>query len=94
MFCIDKFDYRNDLEGIAGIINNCDLVASLGNTTAHFSSALGKKTYVLVAPNALWYWQSESKKRLWYPNSTVIRSEKINDWLGPLKNLKEIISKL
>ena len=66
----NKFDYQNNLDGLAEIIKNCDFVITLGNSVTHLSSSLGVKTYALVAPNAQWYWISESKKNLWYPVSS------------------------
>ena len=39
----DNFDYTNDLEGLAALICNCDLVASISNATVHLAGALGKQ---------------------------------------------------
>ena len=85
-----EFDYKNDIEGILALINKCDIVVTLGNTVAHLSSSLGKKTFVLVAPNAQWYWLSENKKKLWYPNCNVVVSEN-DDWSKPISFLKKAI---
>lgn len=82
-----EFDYKNDIEGILALINKCDMVVTLGNTVAHLSSSLGKKTFVLVAPNAQWYWLSENKKKLWYPNCNVVVSEN-DDWSKSISFLK------
>ena len=87
----EKFDYKEDLEGIIALINKCDLIITLGNTVAHLSSALGKKTYVLVASNAQWYWLSEHKKKLWYPNCNVLISKNNNNWSESLDFLKNVI---
>ena len=86
-----KLDYKDDLDSILALINECDLIITLGNTIGHLSSAIGKKTFVLVAPNAQWYWLSEHKKKLWYPNCNVIISKKVNNWSESLELLKSII---
>lgn len=86
-----EFDYKNDFEGIAALVSKCDIIITLGNTIAHLSSAMGKKTYVLVASNAQWYWLSENKKKLWYPNCNVIISKNNNNWSESIKYLESVI---
>ena len=42
-------DNREDLDGLAALIENCDLVVSTSNVTIHLAGALGKETWVLLA---------------------------------------------
>ena len=86
-----KLDYKDDLDSILALINECDLIITLGNTIGHLSSAIGKKTFVLVAPNAQWYWLSEHKKKLWYPNCNVIISKNNDNWSESISILENII---
>ena len=39
---------REDLDGLAALIENCDLVVSTSNVTIHLAGALGKETWVLL----------------------------------------------
>ena len=58
---IEKFneiDNFNKLHELSSLINICNLVICVSNTTAHLSVGLGKKTFLLL-PNknkTIWYW--------------------------------------
>ena len=67
---------------------NCDAVVTSSNVTAHFSGALGKKTFLLVPINALWYWQERKNKSIWYPNVYIYRQNEFNNWDYPINKLK------
>ena len=43
-----QIDSLNKLDELASLINICDLIISVSNTTAHLSAALGKKTFLLL----------------------------------------------
>jgi tetratricopeptide (TPR) repeat protein len=88
---IDKF---NDITALAALINACDFVITTSNVTAHIAGALNKKTY-LIAPytdGRIWYWGIDEHKSLWYPSIQILRSDKVNDWEAPIKNLLDLLS--
>ena len=41
-------DNREDLDGLAALIEACDLVVSITNVTVHMAGALAKETWVLL----------------------------------------------
>jgi ADP-heptose:LPS heptosyltransferase len=41
-------DLRDDLDGLAALVDACDLVITITNATAHISGALGKPTWLLL----------------------------------------------
>ena len=41
-------DNREDLDGLAALIEVCDLVVSTSNVTVHMAGALAKETWVLL----------------------------------------------
>jgi tetratricopeptide (TPR) repeat protein len=63
-------DNRNNLDGLAEIINACDVVASIDCITIHLAGALGKKTELILSESSEWRWFSHLRHSLWYP--TVI----------------------
>ena len=83
-----NIDYRNDFDSIISLIMNCDVVVTSSNVTAHFAGALGKKTFLLVPVNALWYWRIKRTKSIWYPNICIYRQNKLNNWDFPINQLK------
>ena len=60
------------MEGLAALICNCDLVASISNATVHLAGALGKHAWILIPTNPQWYWHSSRDKSLWYPNIRLL----------------------
>ena len=83
-----NIDYKNDFDSLISLIMNCDAVVTSSNVTAHFSGALGKKTFLLVPINALWYWQERKNKSIWYPNVHIYRQNEFNNWDYPINKLK------
>ena len=72
----------------------CDFVITASNVTAHIAGALNKKTY-LIAPytdGRIWYWGIDERKSLWYPSIQILRSDKVQDWETPIKNLMDLLS--
>ena len=90
---IDNFQ---NLNGLASLIDACDFVVTVSNSTAHLSGALGKPTYLLYAKGAgsLWYWSNiKDGHSLWYPSVAVHQQEKQGDWVQPILNIKNAIAK-
>ena len=87
----DDLDYKNDMEGLAALMKNCDLVVSVANATAHLSGAIGMQTLVLVPNEPQWYWHSENKESIWYPNTQLFRKKIKDEWTDVLNTIKEEI---
>jgi ADP-heptose:LPS heptosyltransferase len=79
-------DNLNDLEGLANLIEACDLVLTTSNSTAHLAGALNKETINLVSFGAarIWYWLNEVNGcSLWYPSVKLVEQERDDaDWSG------------
>jgi hypothetical protein len=73
-------DNREDLEGLAGLIEGCDLVVSVGNATAHLSGALGQRTWVLLPYVAGWRWLHEGSRCPWYEGVRLYRQSERDRW--------------
>lgn len=75
VFRHEEVDNFTDLEGHLALINACDLVVTVCNTTAHLAGAIGKRGLVLRrSPRSdFWYWHNLVKDRsIWYPSLTVL----------------------
>lgn len=70
-----------DLEGVAAIIENCNVVVSCSNANVHLAGAMGKPVMVLDA-NKLWYWNcKEGDRSTWYPSVRLFpRKNMISPW--------------
>ena len=73
-------DNREDLDGLAALIEACDLVISITNVTVHMAGALAKETWVLLPYVANFWWLLERKDSVWYPSATLYRQPTLNDW--------------
>ncbi len=73
-------DNREDLEGLAALIEVCDLVVSTSNVTVHLAGALAKETWVLLHYVSVYYWLLERRDSIWYPSLTLYRQPTLDDW--------------
>ena len=73
-------DNREDLDGLAALIEVCDLVVSTSNVTVHLAGALAKRTWVLLPYVSIYFWLLDRPDSIWYPNLSLYRQPKLNDW--------------
>ena len=89
-------DNREDLDGLAALIEVCDLVLSTSNVTIHVAGALAKETWVLL-PHVIvnFWWLTERPKSIWYPSLTLYRQPTFDDWGSVYESVREdLISKI
>ncbi len=79
---VDDIDNFKDVDDLAALINACDIVVTVSNTTAHLAAALGKPTIVLLAHTSVvfWYWHREGDQSPWYPTARLFRKSELGDW--------------
>jgi len=71
---INEIDSFSNLDGLASVINACDLVISTSNTSAHIAGSLGRETY-LLSPGyrgKFWYWHDVDGHSPWYPTIKIL----------------------
>ena len=94
----NEVDNFNDLEGLANLIEACDLVLTTSNSTAHLAGALNKETINLVSFGAarIWYWLNEVNGRsLWYPSVKLEEQERDDtDWSAAVSRAVKHLSGL
>ena len=71
---------REDLDGLAALIEVCDLVVSTSNVTIHLAGALGKNTWVLLPFVTNFWWLRDRDDSVWYPSLKIYRQKKFQDW--------------
>jgi ADP-heptose:LPS heptosyltransferase len=79
----------DDIDGLAAIIEACDLIISIDNTTVHLAGALGKDTRVLLPYVPEWRWMLDRKDSPWYQSLRLYRQQAVFDWSGAFAKLKE-----
>jgi tetratricopeptide (TPR) repeat protein len=85
-----------DIDGHAALIEACDFVITISNTSAHISGAIGKETYLMLSSGkgALWYWSNQlNRKSLWYPSIYIYEQSLPGQWVDVVKKIKLDIEK-
>ena len=93
----DSVDNFSDLDGLAALIEACDLVLTISNTTTHLAGALGKKTLLLLSfgNGLLWYWSNEQAGHsLWYPSVQIVKQTQVANWQEPINAAVQIVQGL
>ena len=88
---LDEIDNTNNLYELAALIESCDVVITISNTTAHIAGALGKKTFLLLplsGKGRFWYWSEFNGKNLWYASIKIFSQIKAGDWEHPIQKVK------
>ena len=86
-------DNRDDLDGLAALIEVCDLVVSTSNVTIHLAGALGKETWVLLPYVAHFWWLLDRTDSIWYPSLKLYRQKKFGDWESITLGLRQDLVK-
>jgi len=88
-----QIDTFNDLDGLAALINACDEVITIDNSTAHFAGALGVSTRLLLPANSDWRWGQFDKKSYWYDSVHIYRQKIPGSWDEPLRQVSQALGK-
>lgn len=93
---LDDVDCFNDIDGLASLIEACDVVVTVSNSTAHLAGALGKKTLLLLpwSEGRLWYWANHEGNNPWYPSVEMFAQQAMGDWSVPLRTISQRLKQL
>lgn len=94
LYRVPDLDTFNDIDGLAALIEACDVVVTISNTTAHLAGALGKPVFLMLpfGKGRLWCWQAERSDALWYPNVRVFRQPAEGDWASVLAEVRAALA--
>lgn len=90
---IETRDNQRDIDGLAALIDACDVIVTVSNTTAHLAGALGKEVWIMLPHGSgrLWYWQTNRDDTLWYPRAHVVRQRQPGIWEDVVKRVAAIL---
>lgn len=90
---VDNFD---DIDGLAALIDACDVIVTISNTTAHLAGALGKQVFLLLPRSVgrFWWWQAGRSDALWYPHVRIFRQSTDGDWTGVIREVRDALAAL
>ena len=91
----DDVDNFQDIDKLAAMIQTCDMVITVSNSTAHLAGAIGKPTLVMLPQHSpLWYWHLDSMISPWYPSVTLLRQTNAGDWRPVITRVSSILKGL
>jgi len=91
VICFPDIDNYADIDRFAALIEACDVVVSIDNSTVHLAGALNKKTFVLLPYAPDWRWLMHRADSPWYPSLRLFRQHRSGDWDGVLSSLSKAL---
>jgi len=90
---VNSVDNFNDLDGLAALIDACDVVVTVSNTTAHLAGALGKNLMLILSKGQglLWYWHYHRSDSPWYPTARLFRQNDADCWDDVVESVKQVV---
>ena len=83
---ITNIDPLKNMDHWLSLVDACDSVLSVANTTIHGSAGLSKPTLCLLSRNPDWRWliDPDAKTSYWYPTVSIARQNLQGSWLPAL----------
>ena len=69
-----------DFWGLAGLMQQMDLIISVCTGPCHLAGALGLKTWTLLRFSPEWRWLVNREDSPWYPSMRLFRQSRRGDW--------------
>lgn len=79
-----SIDLTNDIDSVASLVDACDEIVSVSNSTVHLAGALGKPVLLMLPYRSgkLWYWsEAKGEGSLWYPSIRTFHQDVQGDWM-------------
>ena len=87
-------DLTKDVDGVASLVDACDVLVSTSNTTVHIAGALGKPVLLMLPYRSgkLWYWsEAKGEGSLWYPSIRTFHQNAQGDWASTIDAVKQAL---
>lgn len=88
---IPGIDLTYNIDSLASIIKNCDLIITIDNSTAHLAASLGKPVWILLPSNNDFRWMENKEESIWYKNVLLLRQNKNNNWSEVIQNINSAL---
>lgn len=89
-----EIDQIRDMDGFLAQIAALDAVVSISNVTAHAAGAVGTPALVLLSANPLWVWFHDRADSPWYPQTRLLRQQRLGEWPPVLEQAAAILPSL
>lgn len=89
-----SIDLTNDIDSLASLVDACDEIVSVSNSTVHIAGALGKQVLLMLPYRSgkLWYWsEAKGEGSLWYPSIRTFHQSAQGDWASTIDAVKKAL---
>jgi hypothetical protein len=69
-----------DIEALAGLIMQLDLVITVDTMVAHLSGALGVPVWTMLHADCDWRWPQHGSRSTWYPTMRLFHQDAPGSW--------------
>jgi tetratricopeptide (TPR) repeat protein len=96
LLTFSDLDTYGALDDVISVIQACDVIVTVSNTTAHLAGALGKQTLLLLpaARGKLWYWRSLAGRSVWYTSVATFSQGSQASWSEPVNRIARRLAEL
>jgi tetratricopeptide (TPR) repeat protein len=91
---VDHGGDLGDFLDTACVIGQLDLVISVDTAVAHVAGALDKPVWTMLQHNADFRWMRGRADTPWYPAMTLIRQQRLGDWLSVVDQVRDRLTRL
>ena len=91
LYQVPGIDLTYNVDSLASVIKNCDLIITIDNSTAHLAAVLGKPVWILIPFNNDFRWMENSEETIWYKNALLLRQNQKNDWSQAIYNINSAL---
>lgn len=88
---VPGIDLKNNVEHIAELILELDLIVTIGNSVAHIACAFGAKPIILLPAVPDWRWGHHEDETLWYRTGKIKRNHSNTDWSECLNDVRTVL---
>ncbi len=86
----DDLDYRDDIDGVAALACNLDMVVSCLTAASELSGALGVRTLCFIGETPH-YLMMGTGDAIWFPNSTFFGKNKNDPWQPLFEDIRRVM---
>jgi hypothetical protein len=77
----------SDINSLAGLIGELDLIITVDTMVAHLAGALGARVWTMLHADCDWRWPARGRNTLWYPTMKLFHQQSSGDWAGVIEEI-------
>jgi hypothetical protein len=82
-----------DMESLAAVIMQLDLVITVDTMVAHLAGALGAPVWTMLHADCDWRWPLGGSSSVWYPTMRLFHQEFAGDWGPVIAKMAAVLSR-